>query len=159
MRLYFLTFFGSILFATLATSQSDSTFSMEVSKTEVRVGEAFEVKFVLEGNKSGKFITPDWASAGFVVLNTSQSSSFSINNGASTSSATYKYQLMARDTGLIELPVGVAMVGGEEKRTPTHTIHVLPGSKGEGEELWNGNRSTPTPPAQDPKKKIKTIRL
>lgn len=157
MRLYFLTFFGSIFFATLAIGQSESTFSMEVSKTEVHVGEAFDVKFVLEGNKSGKFIAPDWASAGLVVLNTSQSSSFSINNGASTSSATYKYQLMARDTGLIELPVGVAVFGGEEKRTSTHTIQVLPGSIGEGEERWNGNRSTP--PAPDPKKKIKTIRL
>ncbi len=157
MRLYFLTFIGSLFFATLVTSQTESTCSMAVSKTAVHVGEAFDVTYVLEGSKNGKFIAPNWASAGFIVLNTSQSSSFSINNGSSTASATYKYQLMAQDTGMVELPAGVAMVGGEEKRSKTITIHVLPGSMGEGEELWNGNRSIP--PAQDPKKKIKTIRL
>lgn len=157
MRLHFLTFLGSIIFATLASGQHEAAFSIEVSKTTVQVGEPFEVKFVVENSDNGKFVTPDWESAGFSVLNTSQSSSFSLSRGVSTSSAIYMYQIMARDTGILVIPAASVQTGKDEMRTTPQRIEVLAGNGKYKDDSSNGVR--PRTPAKDPKRKFKTIHL
>ena len=158
MRLYLLLLLGSLLFATTTVGQSETKFSMEVSKSTVRVGEYFDVKFVLENLNNGKFTPPDWEQAGFIAMSSGQSSSFSFNNGVSSSIAVYKYQVMARDTGSLEIPAGVVKIGAEEKYTEPLSIQVLLGNADTIQQQPR-NEGRPKTPSKDPKSKIPTIHL
>jgi hypothetical protein len=73
------------------------------------------------------------------------------------SSATYEYTLMPQDTGLLEIPAGVLESGNREISTDPISIYVKPGK--EGETKLYGTQERRTLPSDDPKKRIKTIRL
>jgi uncharacterized protein (DUF58 family) len=159
MRLYFAPLFASLLLTTLAScQQKDPQFSVEVSKKTVSVGEPFEVKFNLEDGANGEYSPPDWPSAGFSVRGTSQSSSYSFSNGTRNSSAQYQYQLVAQDTGWLEIPSAVVTIGGAKKITEPQVIHVLPADDNTDAPSRSGEEQRMTP-ARENKKKIKTTRL
>lgn len=157
MRLNILFFWGCVFYASLACGQSETKFTIEVFSKEVRLGEPFEVKFQLENGENGNFLPPDWESAGFAILSSSQSSSFTFSNGRSSATAIYQYQIMARDTGLLEIPSAVLKNGAKEWKTTPQSIHVLPGDS--SRIPAPRNRQSAPPPVEDPKKKIKTIHL
>lgn len=156
---YIFTLLIGLLFSTGIFGQNETKISVEVSKRQVRAGELFEVKFLVENSQNGKFVPPNWSAAKFFPQGSSQSSSFSFSNGNAQSTATYKYQLMARDTGRLEIPAAVLKTGGKDLQTQPQEIVVLPGNgdavsiPGEKEPL------TPSQERQEAKKKIKTVRL
>jgi hypothetical protein len=159
MRLYFFPFFASIFLSTFAScQQKDFKLSVEVSKKTVSVGELFDVKFILEGGGSADFVAPDWQAAGFLVRGTSQSSSYSFSNSTRSSTAEYLYQLMAQDTGWLEIPSAVVEIGGAREMTAPQAIHVLP-ADGNSDIPARSRGDEPPLPTRENKKKIKTIRL
>ena len=156
MRLHFLTFLANIALATMAASQSDIKFSVEIPQTTVVAGESFDVKYVLKNGKNGQFVPPDWEAAGLYVTLSSQSSSLSFSNGVSNAESVHHYQVIARDTGLIEIPVARFVSGKEELRTEPTQIRVLPGAFAPAPPSDKHQRQTAPP---EPRKKIKTVRI
>lgn len=157
MRQNLIILLGAVFLTTRAVGQEVSTLAIELTQTEVPAGEPFEVVFELENNNGGSFYPPDFESAGFTVVGTSQSSNITFNNGVGKSSQMYKYRVMARDTGNLEIPSARFTEGSRELITEPQTIHVLP----------NDAFFSPPQPSEDPmekrrkelKKKIKTIHL
>lgn len=151
--------FGAWLFACLAYAQQNASISVELPGQEVAVGAPFEVKFTVENSRNGRFTPPDWDAAGLTLLGSSQSSSFSISNGAATSSAIYEYQLMASDTGTIEIPAAILKDGNTELRTEAKKLRILPGDGDFRPAPRQKSRTNPQSTPDDPKKKLKTIRM
>jgi hypothetical protein len=153
----FSTFFFIAVLGHIALAQTP-TFHAKASATQVAVSQAFEVTFTLENGKiEGRFLPPDWSRAGFTLLGNSQASSISINGGVTTSTATYTYTLMPRDTGIFEIPSAIVHIGGKEWRTEPLSIRVRAGAAGE---IPTDTQAKPTPkPAAEPKKKVKTIKI
>jgi hypothetical protein len=154
---YLLLLLSSFSFATWSVSQEEAKFVVEVSAQEVQVGESFDVKYILENGKDGQFLAPEWSTSPFEVLHSSQSSSFSYSNGKSKAEAVQLYRLIARDTGLLQIPEAVFVSQNKELRTTAKFIRV---HKGEVALSAPPPRKIPREPVRpEPKKKIKTIRL
>ena len=157
MRICCLTLLGLITFFFTASGQQETGFSVAVSQAEISPGTPLEVTFIIENSRNGRFVPPDWQSAGWLVQGSSQSSSFTLSNGKSVSTATYQYQLVARDTGVFEIPSALLKDNGGELKTSPIEIRVS-GTPADSGTQPNIRRLRPVPEA-DPKKKIKTIRL
>lgn len=153
-----LVLFGALLSACIAYAQKNANVSVEVSKQEITAGEPFEVKFSVENSQNGRFTPPDWNTAGLTLLGSSQSSSISISNGVTISSAVYQYQLMAEDTGTVIIPPAILKTGADELRTDQKKVHVLPGDGDFRPAPRQKGRLTP-PVEGDTQKKLKTIRM
>jgi hypothetical protein len=156
--------FPTLLFVALcghlALAQSTTKFYAEASADEVALGQTFSVTFALENGKiEGRFLPPDWARAGFTLLGNSQASSISINGGVATSTATYTYTLMPRDTGTFEIPSAIAQINGKEWRTEPLPIRVRTGEASEMPAAPKPNPKSKSEPAAEPKKKVKTIKI
>lgn len=157
MRNCFLTLLGLITFFYQASGQQEASLSVAVSQSEIAVGAPLEVTFTVENSRNGRFIPPDWQSAGWLVQGSSQSSSFTLSNGKAVSSATYRYQLTARDTGEFEVPPAILKDSGTELKTAPVAVRVtgIPADHGAQPNF----RKLQPAPEVDPRKKIKTIRL
>lgn len=159
-----LCFFALVLAASCVRAQEERrekgpAFYVEVSNTEVKQGFSISVSFHLENAPVGDFITPDWEAAGFAVLGSNQSSSISIINGAATSSASYNFVVMPRDTGTLFIPAAVFRSDETELKTEPVKIRVLPNPDGNWENPPSDNpRGAPVKP-ETGKKKIKTTRI
>lgn len=155
MRNTFLLLLFVVFASFRLVAQAEPRFYAEANPLDVPVGEPITVSFIVEnGNNLGKFTPPDWAAAGFVLLGSSQSSSITIMNGETNASASYNFNLAATDTGALVIPSVSIQNGKSELRTMPLTIRASP----------NLNPSYPKhsptqPPAIEPKKKIKTIRM
>lgn len=157
MRTCCLTLLGLIMFFFTAASQQEAGLSVEVSKSEISPGTPLEVIFTIENSRNGRFVPPDWQSAGWLVQGSSQSSSFTLSSGKSVSKATYRFQLVARDTGVYEVPPALLKDNGGEFKTSPVEIRVT-GTPMDSEPQPSIRQLRPAQEA-NPKKKIKTIRL
>ncbi|MDX1909996.1 MAG: BatD family protein [Saprospiraceae bacterium] len=150
------SFFLSALTGVFA--QNQARFYAEANPAAVAVGEAIRVTFTLENAKSaGKFTPPDWDAAGFIVLGSSQSSSISIANGETTSSATYYYTITPAEAGDWIIPsVSIKTSEGELRSDPI-TVHATPHP--DGIKPGSQKRMPARPSIAEPKKRIKTIKM
>jgi hypothetical protein len=139
----------------------------EASQTEVLLGNYIEVTFSYEGKQNGKFVAPDWENVGFDVQGPSQSSNFSMVNGVTKSSISYKYYAQPRDTGVFIIPPAKFIVGKEEILSESLEIRVLENIEGNVAEpkkkkreldFW-GRPLPQTIPKEEPKKKRATTRI
>jgi uncharacterized protein (DUF58 family) len=143
---------------TFATAQKEARFYAEATPAKVAVGDAVRVTFTLENAKSaGKFSPPDWETAGFIVLGSSQSSSISISNGETTSSATYHYTITPMEAGDWTIPAVSIKTGEGELRSEPITIQAAPNP--DGIKPGAQKRLPARPYNSEPKKKIKTIKM
>jgi hypothetical protein len=168
-KLVFLLFsvfvFCSQVFA--QNKENPLKLTAEASQSEMLLGDFIEVTFAFEGKQNGKFVAPDWENAGFDVQGPSQSSNFSMINGVTKSSISYKYYAQPRDTGVLHIPPAKFIVGKEEIFSETLEIRVLeningnaPESKPKKRELDFWGRPLPeTTPKEAPKKKRATTRI
>lgn len=157
MRKFSLILACMALILSTSVAQKTPGCSVSVSKTELRIGESLKVTFKVENNRNGRFTPPEWEAAGWVSVSNSQSSNYTLSGGEMVSSATYEYTLMPQDTGALEIPAGILKSGGHEISTDPVFIYVKPGK--DGETKLYGTQERRTLPSDDPKKRIKTIRL
>lgn len=145
------------LFACGQTEKNGPRFFAEVEKNSVRQGEPFQLVYRYEnGDKSLTFVPPNWETAGFDVLGSSQMSSMSITNGKVNSSASYSYQVMARDTGLLEIPQAVMRNGSTEIKSEPTQIKV----SADPDFVPNEPLRQPKTTEPEPKRvKLKSIRI
>ena len=139
-------------------AQAETRFYAEVKSTEVAVGEPIRVSFVLEnGKNNGRFTPPDWQSAGFLLLGSSQSSNISIMIGETTASATYYYTITPMEEGVWTIPSVRIKSGDAELQTQPIEIKAVPNAEGTRPAR---PRSNPfEEPVPEPKKRIKTIKM
>lgn len=139
-----------------ACAQGEPRFYAEVNPVEVAVGEPIKVSFILENGKNNGRLNPiDWEAAGFMVLGSSQSSNISIVNGQRSASATYSYTITPLEEGNLSIPSVSIKNGDEELRTEPLAIQALPNPDG----IKPQPRNVPVQPQNEPKKRIKTIRM
>ncbi|MDO8368402.1 MAG: BatD family protein [Saprospiraceae bacterium] len=139
------------------SAQNEARFYAELSTPEVVVGEPIKVSFILEnGKNNGRFTPPDWESAGFLVLGSSQSSNISIMNGQTSAFASYNFTITPVEEGTLIIPAVSIKNGDSELFTKPITIQALPNADGVRPAL---PKRTPSPPQPEPKKRFKTIRM
>jgi len=104
--------------------QSEPSFSVEVSKTEVLLGNYIEVSFTLKNANANQFEAPQFE--GFdIVGGPNQSSSFSMMNGVTTQSVSYTYYLKPKEVGNLFVPPAYIKADGETLETQPIEIFVL----------------------------------
>ncbi|MBL7828573.1 MAG: BatD family protein [Saprospiraceae bacterium] len=148
---------GLLISAAPVLGQNQAACSLSVSKDKLTTDEVLIVKFEISNNQNGRFTSPDWAGGKWTVIGSSQSSNMTISGGKSISSAIYQFQLMAQDTGWLEIPQAVLKTSSEEIKTEPKKIYVSPGANGMHPQP--GRPNSGNYPAENSKKKIKTIRL
>ncbi|MES2276700.1 MAG: BatD family protein [Bacteroidota bacterium] len=121
-KLYILSvllLWASVLFA------QNTTFTAAVAKTEVAVGEQFEVAFTLNGNGE-RFAAPGFG--GFQILSgPNVSTSMTSINGSTTTSISYSYILAADREGDFVIGPGSLYVNGHIMVTRPIRMHVVKG--------------------------------
>lgn len=141
---------------------ADLKFYVEASQTEVLAGNQLAVTFHLENGQGGRFTPPDWEAAGFTVLGSNQSSSFSISNGETKSSMSYNYSIIPQKAGTLEIPSATVTVGKKEYHTERLSITVSPNPGGIVQKPRSiSPRNAPVAPQKEEKlkKPIKTTRI
>jgi hypothetical protein len=143
---------------------SETRFYAETSGKEVLLGNSLNVTFRLENGQGGSFVPPQWESSGFDVMGSNQSTSMSFVNGKSSTSATYNYTVMPRDTGTLTIPSATVRNGKSELHTEPLTVRVLPNPDGTvqtPQRLRLEQAPYPQPPDKPvpAKKKIKSTRI
>lgn len=139
-----------------ACAQGETRFYAEANPVEVAVGEPIKVSFILEnGRNNGRLNPIDWEAAGFMVLGSSQSSNISILNGQRSASATFSYTITPMEEGNLSIPSVSIRNGDEELHTEPLAIQALPNPDG----IKPQPRNFPAQPQNEPKKRIKTIRM
>jgi len=119
----FFFFFGSsVLIA------QEGTFKASVSKSEILLGNSFEVRFELD-NVDGKFEAPDFKD--FVIVSGPNTSmSMSMMNGTTKKQMTYSYILKPREIGTYYIEPAFVNGASGELYTDPITIEVLPNPNG-----------------------------
>lgn len=156
-RLIFIALMSSlgIFYSPLIAQDAALSFMCKVSATELLQGNILEVSYTLEGSRGGKFIPPDWASAGFDLRGgPNQSSSFSMVNGVTSSTISYTYFVSTTNIGEMEIPVASIETEGQVLTTKPLIIKVLENPNGIIEPPKNQSKI----PAA-PKNKRPTIRI
>lgn len=137
-----------------ATAQDETRFFAEAKRTELALGEPLTVTFHLENGQNNSRIAPiDWESAGFRVLGTSQSSSISIANGRTSTTAAYQFTVTPLEEGTQIIPSATIRSGDQELRTDPISIQVLPNPDGTPPQVQ------PLKGKDDGKPRIKTIKM
>ncbi|MGK0365993.1 MAG: hypothetical protein ACI85O_003063 [Saprospiraceae bacterium] len=104
--------------------ETEPQFAIEVSNTEVLLGNYIEVKFTLKNAKGQKFEAPNLKSFD-IVGGPNQSSSFSMMNGETTQSISYTYYLQPKTTGVFYLEPAFIEANGMTMETQPIEIMVL----------------------------------
>jgi len=104
--------------------ETEPHFSIEVSNTEVLLGNYIEVTFILKNAKGQKFEAPNFKNFD-IVGGPNQSSSFSMMNGKTTQSISYTYYLQPKEIGNFYLEPAFIEADGLTMETQPIEILVL----------------------------------
>ncbi len=119
--------------------KTEPQFSIEVSNTEVLLGNYIEVTFTLKNAKGQKFEAPNFKNFD-IVGGPNQSSSFSMTNGETTQSISYTYYLQPKSIGNFYLEPAFIEADGMTLETQPIEILVLDNPDGI---IQKPNRKTP----------------
>lgn len=109
--------------------ETEPSFSVEVNKTEVLLGNYIEVSFTLKNANGNQFEAPRFE--GFdIVGGPNQSSSFSMMNGVTTQSVSYTYYLKPKEVGNYFVPPAFIEADGKTLETQPIEIFVLENPEG-----------------------------
>lgn len=131
-----------ISFAELALAQQDFQLEATVSENKIFIGEQFNLRVEVSGSSMRDVslpVVPDIDGIGLLSQTPSRSSSISIVNGRTTTSTTYSYALIARETGVFTIPPVTIEVDGEQYQTESIQVEVI--EKGQLSE--DGQRQLP----------------
>jgi hypothetical protein len=111
-----------------AFAQDDITFTASVDRTSVTTDEFLTLELRLAGafNRSSQPQLPPLD--GFAVLGSSQSSQFSIVNGAMSSQVVFTYRLQPIKTGTLTIPAVSIQMGSQTYQTEPITVEVAQGA-------------------------------
>lgn len=104
--------------------ETEPQFSIEVSNTEILLGNYIEVTFTLKNAKGQKFEAPNFKDFD-IVGGPNQSSSFSMMNGETTQSISYTYYLQPKTAGNFYLEPAFIEADGMTMETQPIEIMVL----------------------------------
>lgn len=104
--------------------ETEPQFSIEVSNTEVLLGNYFQVTFTLKNAQGQKFEAPNFKDFD-IVSGPNQSSSFSMMNGKTTQSISYTYYLQPKSIGSFYLEPAFIEADGKTMETQPIEIFVL----------------------------------
>ena len=104
--------------------ETEPQFSIEVSNTEVLLGNYIQVTFTLKNAKGQKFEAPNFKNFD-IVGGPNQSSSFSMMNGKTTQSISYTYFLQPKTIGNFYLEPAFIEANGKTMETQPIEILVL----------------------------------
>jgi hypothetical protein len=131
-----------IPFGKLALAQQDFQLQATVSENKIFIGEQFNLRVEVSGSSMRDVslpVVPDIDGIGLLSQTPSRSSSISIVNGRTTTSTTYSYALIARETGFFTIPPVTIEIDGEQYRTESIEVEVI--EKGQLSE--DGRRQLP----------------
>lgn len=117
-----------ISFAELALAQQDFQLEATVSENKIFIGEQFNLRVEVSGSSMRDVslpVVPDIDGIGLLSQTPSRSSSISVVNGRTTTSTTYSYGLIARETGVFTIPPVTIEVDGEQYQTEPIEIEVI----------------------------------
>lgn len=139
----FLSFFLLLIpLANTAVAQEDFQLQATVSENKIFIGEQFNLHVEVSGTSMRDVSLPqlpDIDGIGILSSTPSRSSSISIINGRTTTSTTYTYGLIARNTGFFTIPPVTIQIDGEEYKTEPIEVEVI--EKGQLSE--DGRRQLP----------------
>jgi hypothetical protein len=142
-RIGFLSFILLLIpFGRVTMAQQDFQLEATVSENKIFIGEQFNLRVEVSGSSMRDVslpVVPDIEGIGLLSQMPSRSSSISIVNGRTTTSTTYSYGLIARETGVFTIPPVTIEIDGEEYQTESIRIEVI--EKGQLSE--DGNRQLP----------------
>lgn len=142
-RIGFLSFFLLFIpFGKLAYAQQDFQLQATVSENKIFIGEQFNLRIEVSGSSMRDVslpVVPEIDGIGLLSQTPSRSSSISIVNGRTTTSTTYSYGLIARETGTFTIPPVTIEVDGEQFQTESIQVEVI--KKGQLSE--DGRRQLP----------------
>ncbi|MDX1640758.1 MAG: BatD family protein [Balneolaceae bacterium] len=125
-------FLSSILLfislANTAVAQQDFQLQATVSENKIFIGEQFNLHVEVSGSSMRDVSLPqlpDIDGIGILSSTPSRSSSISIVNGRTTTSTTYSYGLIARNTGFFTIPPVTIEIDGEEYQTEPIEVEVI----------------------------------
>lgn len=123
-------------------AQQDFQLQATVSENKIFIGEQFNLRIEVSGSSMRDVSlpqVPDIDGIGLLSQTPSRSSSISIVNGNTTTSTTYSYGLIARETGTFTIPPVTIEVDGEQYQTEPIQVEVI--EKGQLSE--DGRRQLP----------------
>lgn len=142
-RIGFLSLFLLLLlFGKAVHAQQDFQLQATVSENKIFIGEQFNLRVEVSGSSMRDVSLPvvaDIDGIGLLSQTPSRSSSISIVNGRTTTSTTYSYAMIARETGFFTIPPVTIEVDGEEYQTEPIQVEVI--EKGQLSE--DGRRQLP----------------
>ncbi|NBC66694.1 MAG: hypothetical protein GVY07_13690 [Bacteroidetes bacterium] len=131
-----------IPFGEIALAQQDFQLEATVSENKIFIGEQFNLRVEVSGSSMRDVslpVVPDIDGIGLLSQAPSRSSSISIVNGQTTTSTTYSYGLIARETGSFTIPPVTIEIDGQEYQTESIRVEVI--EKGQLSE--DGRRQLP----------------
>lgn len=143
IRFGFLSLFLLLIpFGKFALAQQDFQLEATVSENKIFIGEQFNLRVEVSGSSMRDVslpVVPDIDGIGLLSQTPSRSSSISIVNGKTTTSTTYSYALIARETGSFTIPPVTIEIDGEQYQTESIRVEVI--EKGQLSE--DGRRQLP----------------
>lgn len=131
-----------ILIAKPVAAQQNFQLQATVSENKVFIGEQFNLHVEVSGSSMRDVSLPqlpDIDGIGILSSTPSRSSSISIVNGRTTTSTTYTYGLIARETGVFTIPPVTIEIDGEQFQTEAIEVEII--EKGQLSE--DGRRQLP----------------
>ena len=109
-------------------AQDDITFTASVDRTSITTDDLLTLELRLAGafNRSAQPQLPPLD--GFAVVGTSQSSQFSIVNGATSSQVVFTYRLQPTGIGTLTIPAVSIQMGNQTYQTEPVTVEVTQGA-------------------------------
>ena len=113
-----------------ALAQEAAVFSVEVSASEVALGNYFEITFTLENIQGGQFQEPDFSDF-HILAGPNTRSNMTIVNGAVSQTLAYSYYLEPKEIGNYFISSASIEAGETILETPPVEIIVIPNPNGE----------------------------
>lgn len=117
-----------IPFGEIVLAQQDFQLEATVSENKIFIGEQFNLRVEVSGSSMRDVslpVVPDIDGIGLLSQTPSRSSSISIVNGQTTTSTTYSYGLIARETGFFTIPPVTIEIDGQQYQTEPIQVEVI----------------------------------